>query len=493
MKRNKFSLSHYKLLTCDMGKLIPVTWFEALPGDSIQHATSMLLRLTPLVAPVMHPVRIRLHTFFVPNRLIWEDWENFITGGEDGTFEAAPPQLELSNIAESSLADYLDVPAADYTGNLLTFSMLPIRAYQLIYNNFYRDQDLVDEVTISLASGTDTTTSRAIQNVSWEKDLFTTARPWTSKGNEVLIPIGDTAPVVAQGGAPVFTAGAVNSPLTTEIASSSAVHLNTDPSADSDLTWNDPNLVADLSQATGISVNDLRNYLAQQRFQEARAQFGSRYSEYLKYLVPGIGNLDSRLQEPEYISGGSATVSFSEILQTQRTDEGETPLGTMAGHGISAMRTKQYRRFFQEHGIVMTLMSVVPKAIYSQGLNKKFFRFNKDEYYQRELEYVGEQPILNQEVYSLHSNQLGTFGYAPQYESYRYHPSGIAGGFRTTQDSWHYARIHTGDVALNQSFIECVPSKRPSVDQVSHVLYVMTNHSIQARRILSKWSKPKTF
>lgn len=497
MKRNKFSLSHYKLATCGYGQLIPLTWYEALPGDTIQMRTSLLMRATPLVAPVMHPVRVRLHTWFVPNRLIWEDWENFITGGDDGTFEAAPPVFAASGqILSKSLEDMMGVPVGDYTGNDMLYSALPFRAYNLIYNEHYRDQDLVTELTIDKTSGTDTTTTKAIQRVAWEKDYFTAARPFSSKGNEILIPLGDTAPVIgdiATDQQPQFQDGVTNLLLTTTSSQVDEVKWNKSGTGGAQASWQDPKLVADLSAVSGISVNDLRNYLALQRYQEARSQFGSRYSEYIKYLVPGIGNLDARLQEPEYIHGGSSTISFSEILQTQRTDTDQTPLGTMAGHGISAMRTRRARKFCPEHGIVMTMLSVVPKAIYSQQLERKWHRMNKELYFQKELQFIGEQAITNREVYAQHSQPTDTFGYNHRYDEYRYTPSSIAGEFHDDQDGWHFARKHSGDVALNKSFIECNPALRPHADQTGDPLYIMAQHSIQARRILSKWATPKTF
>lgn len=495
MKRNKFSLSHYRLTTMDMGTLVPISWYEGLPGDSIQQQTSLLLRATPLIAPVMHPVRVRLHTFFVPNRIIWDDWENFITGGEDGMFEAQPPLKNVDfNVAVGTLWNYLGIPTGDYSSNPALVSALPFRAYQMIYNEYYRDEQLSTAKSISKASGTDTTTDANLNLIAWEKDYFTTARPSPSLGEEIYIPLGESAPVVGVGTKqPVFNSAVATGRNLQHDSTVNVMVSGTGTGGVGTLEWADSALIADLSAATGITVNDLRNYLALQRYQEARNRFGSRYSEYIKYLVPGIGNLDSRLQEPEFLGGGSSMISFSEILQTQRTDTGETPLGTMAGHGISAMRTRRLRRFLPEHGIVMTLLSVQPKSIYTQALPKKWHRLNKEMYFQKELQFIGEQPIPNREVYAFHSDPTGTFGYNNRFDEYRWEPSGISGEFETTQDGWHYGRIFASDPALNNTFIACNPAKRPSADQVGHCLYVMANQSIQARRILAQWATPKTF
>lgn len=488
MRRNKFSLSHYKLATLDMGKIIPLSWYEALPGDTIQHATSALIRVSPLLSPVMHPVRVRLHHWFVPNRLIWEDWEDFITGGPDGTSTPAHPVISTASVTEGTLADYLGVPPASYSPNL-EFSALPIRAYNLIYNTHYRDQDLVTELTNSVASGTDSTSNTSIQNCAWEKDYFTTSRPWETKGDAVTIPLLGEAPVLGIG------------PGTSPPSSSAQTWRQSDDTTETSVNgWSTsaeslrfkegttgyPDIRADLTGASGVGINDLRLALALQRYQEARAQYGSRYVEYLRYL--GVKSSDARLQNPEYLGGGRQVIQFSEVLSTDGANTGD-----LKGHGIAAMRTNRFRRFFEEHGIVMTLMSVVPKAIYSQGLHRGFNRTAKEDYFQKELQHIGEQEILNKEVYTEHTTPGGTFGYQNRYDEYRQMPSNIAGEFRSTLDHWHYGRIFSTDPALNQSFVDAVPTKRVNASSGTDCLYVMSNHSVQARRMLSARASSKTF
>lgn len=500
MKRSKIGLSHYKLLTCNMGQIIPIAWYEALPGDTIQQATSMLVRVSPLVAPVMHPVRIRIHHWFVPNRLIWEDWENFITGG-DGYTEYSHPRFSRGTVTQGSLWDFLGIPPGSYSPNL-EISALPVRAYQLIYNEHYRDQDLVTEVPVSVESGIEgqgtVTTSQDLQRCAWEKDYFTTARPWEQKGPEVTIPIGDRAPIIGIGKTNQTYATADKTVFETD-AQATTVYPESDIADATGEFWirgsaatgGLPQIYADLSQATGISVNELRESLALQRFMEARAQYGSRYVEYLRYL--GVRSSDARLQNPEYLGGGKNIISFSEVLQTQRTDADQTPLGTMGGHGIAAMRSNRFRRFFEEHGIVMTLMSVVPKAIYTSAVHRKWHRLDNMLYFQKELQFLGDQPITAGEVNAAQTDRTEIFGYVPRYDDYRYHPSEVSGEFRNELDYWHYARQFTGDVALNQSFIEANPTKRVNADQNGDCLYVMANHSIQARRMMSKNPSPRTF
>lgn len=489
MKRNKFSLSHYKLLTMDMGELIPLTWFEAIPGDTIQMATSALIRVSPLLSPVMHPVKVRIHHWFVPNRLVWDDWEEFITGGPDGLSVPTHPYKALSAPGEGTIYDYMGIKGT-FAGST-NVNALPLRAYWLIWNEFYRDQDLSTALTIDKTDGADTS-SFAIKNVCWEKDYFTTARPWEQKGAEVTIPLGDSAPITGIGkGNQNYNHAAQNvyetdGSGTTQYADAQMMgdsaadyyyYVEEDPN-----NSGYPNIRADLASATGININDLRLALALQRYQEARAQHGSRYVEYLKYL--GVKSSDGRLQNPEYLGGGRQVIQFSEVLSTDGSNTGD-----LKGHGIAAMRTNRFRRFFEEHGIVMTLMSVIPKTIYSQQMNRAWLREVKEDYFQRELQHIGQQEITNKEVFLEHASPDDVFGYQNRYDEYRNIPSNISGEFHSTLDHWHYARIFGSDPALNGTFVTATPTKRVNASATTDCLYVMSNHSIQARRMLSKVGK----
>lgn len=497
MKRSKHSLSNYKLLSCDLGELVPVGITEVLPGDSIQQSTHALVRAAPLLAPVMHPVHVSISHWFVPHRLVWEDWEKFITGGPDGLDASVFPTITIgggSGAAVGSLADYLGVP----TGvNNITVSSIPFRAYALIWNEWFRDQDLQTALVIDKTSGADTTTNTALQNGSWEKDYFTSARPWEQKGPSITVPLGTTAPVLGIGISVASTAqaGADNS-----IGSVAAADfLAADPSWSSvdatgdniriraqttgvpNSSTNRPQIFTDLSSASAVTVNVLREALALQRYEEARARYGSRYTEYLQYL--GVRSSDARLQRPEYLGGGKETIQFSEVLQTA---EGTKPVGTLRGHGISSMRSNRYRRFFEEHGYVLTLMCARPKTIYSTGLHRHWNRTTKEDYWQKELEHIGQQPILNKEVYAAHGTPNGTFGYQDRYDEYRRTPSTIAGEFRTTLDHWHFARQFGSPPALNADFVKCVPVEDPFAVPSEDVLQLMVRHSIQARRLVCK-------
>lgn len=494
MKRSKHSLSHYKLQTLDMGELVPIGLYEVLPGDTIQHQTSLLCRLSPMLAPVMHPVVARIHHWFVPTRLIWDDFEKFITGGPDGLDASVPPWRTLSAGGPSvgTLADYLGVPTAN--ANTTTMSFLPFRAYSLIWNEWYRDQDLQTELVISKASGNDTTTNGTLQNVAWEKDYFTTSRPWPQKGPAITLPLGVSAPVKSTGvqaqgrgaGAAMgalITTGSPNPNI--QVTSGSAGAFDWGPSGQATT-----GLYTDLTGATAASINDIREAFALQSYAENRARFGSRYVEYLRYL--GVRSSDARLQRPEYLGGGKQVIQMSEVLQTAPTTSG-TPnvgVGQLLGHGIGAMRSARFRRFFEEHGFVISLLSVKPKTMYVQGLRRLWSRNTKEAFFQKELQFIGQQEVLAKEIYPS-ATPDAIWGYQDRYDEYRRIESGIAGEFRTTTlDFWHMARIFASAPTLNAAFVSANPTKRIFAVQTNDCLWTMANHSIQARRLVARTGTP---
>lgn len=486
MKRAKHSLSNYKLLTCDMGELVPIGCLEALPGDSIQQATSALVRCSPLLAPVMHPVHVRIHHWFVPYRLLWTEWEDFITAGPAGTSTPTFPTITLPNpTTVGALSDYLGIPNGL---NAPAVSALPFRAYNLIYNEAYRDTDLIAEAALSTASGADSTTSTSLRNAAWEKDYFTSSRPFEQKGPTVTIPLGSTAPIERIPNASVTNGQWLYRNTTNTIETTSGAPTISNGAFQ--LTGN--SLVPDVSQtnrvnlssASAITVNALRQALALQSFEEARARYGSRYTEYLRYL--GVKSSDARLQRPEYLGGGKQTIQFSEVLATAETGT-TTKVGDMKGHGVAAMRSNRYRRFFEEHGVIISLLSVLPKTMYVQGIPRAWNRRNKEDFWQREFQHIGQQAVKNKEVYAAAASPEATFGYQDRYDEYRRQENTIAGEFRTTAlDYWHMGRIFASEPALNATFVNSVPTKRNFASQSTDVLYIMARHNIQARRLVTK-------
>lgn len=523
-KRSKFSLSHYKLATLDMGKIVPVGLTEVLPGDTIQQATSAFIRVTPLAAPLMHPVHVSIHHWYVPLRLIWDDFESFITGGEDGLDDSVYPTLKApaGGFEVGSLADYLGVPTK--VANL-EVSALPFRAYDLIFNEWYRDEDLVEPLVISTESGEDTTTSTSLQAHAWNKDYFTSARPWPQKGPAVSVPVNLSSQsgftIVSDGTVPTYSvkasynsasvtaSGPVWSAASTGHYGGSSYGVSVTASAnsitnqsggqtgqsgtgtiDSGPLWDNPGLKLDVSSGTSqlgsVDINQLREAFALQRFEEHRALYGSRYTEYLRYL--GIRASDARLQRPEYLGGGRQTIQFSEVLQTA---EGTDPVGSMRGHGMAAMRTNRYRRFIEEHGLVLSFMIVQPISVYVQSLPRLWNRRFKEDFWQKELEHIGEQEVLNKELYAQGNDQDNeTFGYQDRYDEYRSHESSVSGEFRTILNYWHMARIFENMPTLSQDFIYGTPTNRVFMEQTQNQLYCMINHSIQARRLVSRRGTP---
>lgn len=520
MRRSKFSLSYKHLLSFNMGDLVPIGLLEVLPGDSIQHATSALVRLSPMLAPVMHKVDIKIHHWFVPHRLCWEGFEDFITGGPDGEDDTVAPTVTVddNDIAVGDLLDHLGV--RPLTAG--TFSAIPLRAYGLVFNEYYRDQDLDTPLTVSIASGSDTTTNRNMQRIRWSKDYFTSSRPWEQKGPDITLPLGTSAPVtgsayvkglasrgtptwdivsgnVTEAGGSVISAsnsdgnrwasldpGTGMTAAVRQIGSSvrPGVYVDTNEIGTGATPW-----TADLSSASAITVRALREALALQRFQEARARYGSRYPEYLRYL--GVSPQDARLQRPEYLGGGRAPVQISEVLQTA---EGTNPVGEMRGHGIGGMRSNRYRRFIPEHGYVLSLAAIEPKAIYADGLERHWSRTTREDYWMKELEFIGQQEVLNKEVYFAHATPNGVFGFQDRYREYREKFSRISGEFRTVLDHWHFARLFSSDPALNSTFVACIPAQdRVFAVPSQNVVYAMVRHSIQARRLVSASAAPRTF
>ena len=488
MKRWKHTLSNYRMVTGNMGELMPINCVPVLPGDTFRGSTDVLIRCSPLNTPVMHPVKVRVHHWFVPNRIIWDGWEDFITGGNDGLGEGQTiPQATLG-AGKKTVTAYLGM---SNTGAGKNYNALALFGFNKIYNQRYRDQDLVPE----RAEGDDT-----LPRVAWEKDYASTARPWTQRGPEVTLPLGATAPVIPDTGTdlqPSFTAaGSDVGPLIKESSNhpNSIIHAG---ASTGNMQWENPKLIADLANAEAPAVNDFRAAFALQRYQEARARYGARFVEYLRYLQ--INPSDARLQEPEYLGGGETRLSFSEVLQTSPTpDRSEPPdrqgigVGDMFGHGIAGAKTATYQKFFEEHGYVFTLLSVRPKALYVNAMPKEFLKTTKEDYFQKELANLGQQEVYAEELHA--GSTPGTvFGFQDRYHEYRTHPSMISQDFLDTLNAYHIGRDLAPDPVLNQAFVDCVPPDRifQVGEATADTLWVMANNHIVARRMVPKRANPR--
>lgn len=472
MRRNKHNLSHTRLATMDMGYLVPLSVMEVLAGDTVQHHTAMLARIAPLAAPLMHPVEIRVHNFFVPNRLIWDQWEDFITKKDPLAFV---PQVTIGTSDETAVADTVGQSLADAMGIAPvageSVNALPFRAYNFIWNEYYRDQDLQAEIDQDGLNGFN------IQRIAWEKDYFTTARPFPQMGTEVSVPI-DGMPVLGVKETLSGTTTAANYKWTDGSTGSKHAHNSFQDSGNGIY-------LADSSfqggTGTGISVNELRQSFALQRMAEARARFGSRYVDYLRFL--GVNPSNGMLDRPEYLGGGKTKISFSEVLA--QAEGANTNVGDMFGHGIGALRTRRYRKFFEEHGWMISVMSVRPKTMYLNGIPRQFLRQEADDYWQKELEVLPTQGVLSKEVYAA-APQGEIFGYVPKYEEYRRHPSYVSGSFRTTENFWHMGRSFDQKPALNADFVNCTPTDRVYQDKSIPEVMVTANQHVIAYRPVRK-------
>lgn len=458
---------------------MPFQCVPVLPGDTFEGSTSALVRVTPLNTPVMHPVSVRLHSFFVPNRVVMPEWEDFITGGEDGASTEAIPTIQTTADKKTVLT-YLGLPPI--AG--VDVSELPVRAFNACFNEYFRDQDLVtaraeDDITIP--------------KIAWEKDAFTTARPWTQKGPEVTLPLGDRAPIGWTTGEAGNAAKGVNLGNSNNIGNVLSQGVGNPVTLGAVNTAGTPNLYALLEDATAASVNDVRAAFSLQRYEEARARYGARFTEYLRYL--GITPSDARLQRPEYLGGGTTRLNFSEVLQTTPTttagDSDATGVGDMFGHGIAGMRSGRWRKFFEEHGYIITMMSVRPKALYLNGIHRDWLKSTKEDFFQKELANLGQQEVYEAELYA--DADLDVFGYQDRYYEYRSHPSQITQDFRDTLNAWHMGRDLAVDPVLNSSFVECEPADRIfQVDTATaDSLWVMANNHLVARRLVPKRANPR--
>lgn len=506
-KRSTFDLSHDHKLSCKMGYLVPMLTMEVLPGEEFRMSSEAMYRMMPMVAPIMHKVDAYMHYFFVPNRILWDGWDKFISPNNPGN-EPYPlfPVMNtgpggMASLQESELGDYLGLPTGvPLAGTNL--SALPFAAYYKIWHEYYRDQNMYAEEDVKLIDGIQTVdvTQQLIKlrRRAWEHDYFTAALPFAQKGEPVILPMtfaddpvdvtirqlpGTPPQFVDQSGIPGATG-----PL--ELEPSYIVD-----SADEPMFY-DPrgNLVVnpEAFEAT-TTINDLRTAFSLQKWLEKNARGGTRLIETI-YVHFGVKPADARLQRPEYLGGSRSSIAISEVLQTSSTDD-ESPQGNMAGHGISVNAGRDFRYYTPEWGYIIGILSIRPKTSYFQGVPRHWLK-TKDflQYYWSEFAHLGEQEIYNQELYLTDDQEYNneTFGYIPRYSEYRYMASRVSGEMRKSLDHWHMARRFEDRPALNREFIDCVPTKRifavtdPDQDEIIAHIY----HRIRARRPLPLYGTP---
>lgn len=499
---NTFDLSHDRKLSCRIGDLVPINVIEVIPGDKFNIQTSQMLRFAPLVAPVMHQSSVYTHYFFVPNRILWDGWEDFITGGADGTNNSAHPTLGVTetDTAVGGLWDYMGVPTNQGAIQNTEVNALPFCAYNKIYNEYYRDENLIQPITDSVYDGINTAGDfSTIQKRAWQHDYFTSSLPWTQKGPEATLPLGSTAPIDFVAGQPqrFRNASGNQSPVGNIESGTSGIAKVDIGSGTTQNTFldNSDSLMVDLSQATASTIIDLRRAFKLQEFLEKNARGGSRYIETIMSHF-GVRSSDARLQRPEFLGGNSAPMQISEVLQTApATGEAPTPQGNMAGHGISVGGSANINYKVEEHGFIIGIQSFLPKSAYQQGLPKLFSKTDKFDYYWPSFAHIGEQPVYNRELYMQNDGNEDNevFGYTPRYAEYKFINSSVHGEYRTTLDFWHMGRIFDSKPSLNQDFIECDHDEVSRIFAVtqSEQLYCHVYNKIKATRKMPFFGSPK--
>jgi len=472
--RSVFNLSYDKKMTADMGKLYPILAEEAVPGDVWSIGYEAVLRAMPLVAPVLHQIDVFVEYFFCPYRLLDDEWEDFITGGVDGDDTTELTRWEATSTTLGGIWDYLGFPVGIDPDGAYPLHF-PFTAYYTIYNQYYRDQNVDVE-----ASLTGTTLVRR----RWAKDYFTSALPWQQRGTAPALPISGSTSALFEytSGDPSgtsFTLGATNA---TGSVSGYQVTEGTAQSL--------ANNTVDLSAATTFDVADLRLAFQIQKWMERNARSGARYTEFLRAHF-GVAPRDERLDRMEFLGGGKAPVIMSEVLQTSETST--TPQGTLAGHGIAVDKRFVAKYRVKEFGVIMGLLSIVPKPAYaSQGINRQWLRETRYDFYSPEFANLSEQAILRAELYAsaTESENVTVFGYQGRYDEMRVKHSMICGHMRTTFDHWHLAREFSSAPTLNTSFVQCAPDDRIFADGDEPEFVVNFGNIIKAVRPLPYMSQP---
>lgn len=468
--RSVFDLSYEKKFTCDMAQLIPVMCDEVVPGDLLKIANQAVIRFQPLVAPILHEINIYVHYFFVPYRLLWDEWEDFITGGVDGDLTPAIPRWTPTNNAIGSLWDYLGFPTGINPTGALPLDF-PRIAYNLIYNEYYRDQNLIDEVDL---------TNESILNRCWEKDYFTSSLPWQQRGTAPALPISGTTSAVWAAATAVNGAN-----MMFDSVANKAYNTGTRDTLN--------NNTIDLSTASTFDIADLRLAFQIQKWMERNARGGARYTEFLRQHF-GESPRDDRLQRPEYIGGSKSPVIISEVLQTSSTDA-TTPQGNLAGHGISISDAYAGKCHVQEFGLIMGIMSVMPRSAYQQGINRQWLRRTKFDFYFPEFANLSEQAIEKAEICAKNADathNAAIFGYQGRYDELRTKSNQVCGQLRSTYDYWHLGREFdtANPPLLNEDFVKCIPRKDVFAVPSEPGLIVSFGNIIKAIRPLPLSAEP---
>jgi len=479
--RSSFKIETAHKTTFNAGDLVPIYVDEVLPGDTFNLRMTAFTRLATPLYPTMDNLHLDSFFFFVPNRLIWSNWQKFM-GQQDNpsdsiSYVVPTTSTPASGYAVGSIFDYMGLPTVGQvgSGNTVTHNVLHLRAYNLIWNQWFRDENLQNSVTVNMGDGPDIYTDYSILKRGKRKDYFTGALPWPQKGTAVSLPLGTSAPVISNNtniawkGASGGTASEVlldkASPGVAFYPANFGGWANGEASQ---FYGTQTGLVADLSAATAATINQLRQSFQIQKLLERDARGGTRYTEIIRAHF-GVISPDARLQRPEYLGGGSTPIQINPIAQTSGTNASgtSTPLGNLAAMGTGLAHGHGFTQSFTEHGVIIGLVSVRADLTYQQGLRKMWSRSTRYDYYFPAFAMLGEQAILNKEIYVRGtSDDNNVFGYQERWAEYRYNPALITGLFKSTSagtiDGWHLAQKFTSLPTLNSTFIQ----ESPPVDRI---------------------------
>ena len=469
-QRSSFDRTHQHKTTFDAGKLIPFYVDEVLPGDSFNVNTTLFGRLATPLHPIMDNMFLDTHYFYVPNRLIWDNFKKFM-GEQDNPTDSTDylvPQLVDNNstgFPEGGLEDYMGLPiASQATG--LSVSALWHRAYNLIWNEWFRDQNLQDSVTVNKGDGPDNLSDNHYSLLRRGKrhDYFTSALPWPQKGPGVELPLGTTAPITQNGALVLKPDVDTTSGTLRKSGNSTAVYFNGSVTPAQDLQYVS-GLQADLTGATASTINSLRQAFQLQRLAEKDARGGTRYTEIVRSHF-NVTSPDARLQRPEFLGGSTSRVQVQPVAATNTAQTIGNPrrnqLGDLGALATVASNKDGFTKSFTEHGIVIGLVSARADLTYQSGVNRMFSRRTKYDFYWPTLAHLGEQEVKNKEIYAQGtSDDEGIFGYQERWSEYRYGVSKITSKFRSdaaaSLDTWHLSQDFANLPLLNETFIEDNP------------------------------------